>query len=84
MANKSFHSSYIQTEFNDKTDMIINIFSEYVLPLLKDINHTELLQELKLNLDAAEYEKILMLTCTNLLKKEKPIVIIVTCTGQPQ
>ena len=34
--------------------MIINIFIEYVEPLLKDINHTELLQEWKLNLDDAE------------------------------
>ena len=42
--NKSFHSSYIQGEFNDKKDMIINIFSAYDEPLLKDINHTALLQ----------------------------------------
>ena len=35
--------------------MIINIFSEYVEPLLKDINHPALLQEWKLNLDAAAY-----------------------------
>ena len=39
--NKSFHSSYIQREFNDKKDMIINIFSAYFVPLLKDINHPE-------------------------------------------
>ena len=37
--------------------MIINIFSAYVVPLLKDINHPALLQEWKLNLDAAAYEK---------------------------
>ena len=36
--------------------MIINIFSEYVEPLLKDINHPALLQEWKLNIDAAAYE----------------------------
>ena len=54
--NISFHYSYIQREFNDKKDMMINIFSEYVEPLLKDINHQEFLQEWKLNLDAAEYE----------------------------
>ena len=36
--------------------MIINIFSEYVEPMLKDINHPVLLQEWKLNLDAAEYK----------------------------
>ena len=28
--NKSFHSSYIQREYNDKKEMIINIFSKYV------------------------------------------------------
>ena len=36
--------------------MIINIFSEYVEPLLKDINHPEFLQDWKLNLYAEEYE----------------------------
>ena len=33
------------------------IFSTYVTPQIKEINHPELLQEQKLNLDAAEYEK---------------------------
>ena len=37
--------------------MIINIFSAYVVPLLKDINHPALLQEWKLNIDAAEYKR---------------------------
>ena len=35
--------------------MIINIFSAYFVPLLKDINHTALLQEWKLNIYAAAY-----------------------------
>ena len=35
---------------------VINIFSEYDEPLWKYINHPELLQEWKLNIDAAEYE----------------------------
>ena len=55
--NKSFHYSYIQREYNDKNETIINIFSEYVEPLLKDINHPALLQEWKINLDATEYER---------------------------
>ena len=67
--NKSYHYSYIQRELKDKKDMIINIFSAYVEPLLKDINHPVLLQEWKLNIDAAQYKNILMLTCLNLLKK---------------
>ena len=37
--------------------MIINIFSAYVLPLLKDVIHRAFLQEWKINLDAAAYEK---------------------------
>ena len=55
--NKGLHYSYIQREFNEKQEMINNIFSSYVEPLLKDINHPALLQEYKLNLDAAAYEK---------------------------
>ena len=37
--------------------MVINIFSVYVVPLLKYINHPALLQEWKLNLDATSYER---------------------------
>ena len=33
------------------------LFSTYVTPLIKEINHTEIIQEWKLNIDAAEYEK---------------------------
>ena len=57
LLNKSLHSSYIKKSFNDKEVIIINKFILYVLPLLKDINHPALLQEWKLNLDAAAYEK---------------------------
>ena len=56
VVNKSFHSSYIQIEFNDKKKIIINIFVAYVVPLLKDINHSALFQEWKLNIDAELYE----------------------------
>ena len=37
--------------------MTINIFSTYVVPLLKDINYPTLIQERKLNLDAVAYER---------------------------
>ena len=37
--------------------MITNIFSAYVEPLLKYINHPALVQEWKFNLDAAQYKK---------------------------
>ena len=44
VVNKSLHYSYIKTEFNDKKKMIIKIFNTYVVPLLKDIDNTALLQ----------------------------------------
>ena len=56
VVNKSLHCSYIPTEFNDKKEMIINIFSAYVVPLLKYINHPALLQEWKINPEDAAYE----------------------------
>ena len=39
-----------------KNRTIIKIFSAYVVPLLKYINHPVLLQECKLNLYATSYE----------------------------
>ena len=80
--NKSFDSSYIRREFNDKKDMIINIFSAYVEPLLKYINHPELLQEWKLNLDAAEYERKIYINLYKPSEEKKLIVIIANFTGQ--
>ena len=37
--------------------MIIDIFSAYVQPLIKEINHLSLLQEWRLNIDAAYYKQ---------------------------
>ena len=54
--NKSFHYSYIQIEFNDQKEIIINMFSVYVVSMLEDINHPAFIQEWKLNIDAAAYE----------------------------
>ena len=33
------------------------LISTYVAPQIKEINHPEIIQEWKLNIDAAEYEK---------------------------
>ena len=57
VVNKSLNYSYIQIECNGKKEMISNIFSAYVVLLLKDIKYPVFLQEWKLNLDAAVYEK---------------------------
>ena len=48
-------------------EIIIKIFSSYVEPLLKDINHTTLLQKWKMNLNSAAYETKLILTCIKLI-----------------
>ena len=57
MVNKRFNSYYIRKEFNDQKEIIINIFSAYVVSLLKYINHPELIQEWKLNIDAEVYKR---------------------------
>ena len=64
--------------------MIINIFSAYVEPLLKYINHTELLQKWKLNLDAEEYERNIYANLYKTSEEKKLIVIIANSTGQHQ
>ena len=51
------HSSYNQTKYIYEEEIIHNIFSKYVEPLLNYINHPELVQEWKLNIDAPVYEK---------------------------
>ena len=55
--NTHFCSSCIENELNNIKEDIINIFSEYVEPLMKEINQLELLQEWKINLDVANYER---------------------------
>ena len=34
-----------------------NIFNTYVTPKIKEINHPEILQEWKINIDAADHER---------------------------
>ena len=71
LVNKNSHCYYTNKEFNDKKEETINIFSAYLTPQIKEIHHPALLQEWKINLDAAEYEKISRLTFINPLKKKK-------------
>ena len=51
------HSSYNQSKYIGEEEIIHNIFNTYVKPLLNYINHPELVQEWKLNIDAPSYEK---------------------------
>ena len=55
--NSNYHSSYSTQEFNTKKEQMSTIFNTYVTPQIKEINHPEFLQEWKLNIDAAEYER---------------------------
>ena len=43
-------------------EILHNIFSKYVEPLLNYINHTALVQECRINIDTSAYENKLMLT----------------------
>ena len=60
------------------------IFNTYVTPQIKEINHPEFLQEWKLNIDAAEYEKNMKTNMYKLSEKRNLIVLIITNTGQHQ
>ena len=84
LLQKSLHSLYIQTKYNDKEEIINNTSIKYVEPLLDDINHPAFIQEWKRNLNAAAYENKYMLTCIKIQQKNKLIIVIATRTGQPQ
>ena len=82
VVNENYHSSYSHKEFNDKKEEIISIFSAYVSPQIKEIHHPELLQERKLNLDAAEHKNNMKANMYKPSEKNKKIVLIVVITGQ--
>ena len=62
--------------------MIIIIFSSYVVPLLKYINHPALLQKWRLNIDSTAYENNIEDNVFKPSDKKKLIFVIATCTGQ--
>ena len=54
----NLYSSYNKTKYIGEDEIIHNIFSTNVEPLLNYIKHPSLLQEWKLNIRALAYEKI--------------------------
>ena len=58
------------------------ISNTYVEPLLDDINHTALVKERKINLDAVAYEKILDAKVNITSDKKKFIVLISKITSK--
>ena len=53
---------YSTENYNDQTEGMGKLFSTYITPKIKEIYHPEIIQEWKLNIDAAEYEKNMTLT----------------------
>ena len=54
----NLNSGYIHNFYHDKKGSIDDMFYQYHIPLLKDIDHPALIQEWKKNLNASAYEKI--------------------------
>ena len=49
---------------------MVEIFKTYITPQLKEIYHPEILQEWKLNIDAKEYEKNMLIMLKQSSKKK--------------
>ena len=63
-----YHSLYSTDNYSDQTDKMDRLFITYIKPQLKEIYHTAILQEWKLNIDAAEYENNMTLSHVPSLK----------------
>ena len=55
---KNMHLIYKQDYYEDKLKEIDELFIEYLVPIMDDIDHPALIEEWKQNVDAAAYEKI--------------------------
>ena len=67
--SKDYHLYYSTDNFNNQTEVMERLFSTYVTPQIKEIYHPEIIQEWKLNIDAAEYEKNMTLSHVPSTKK---------------
>ena len=56
-----YHSFYSTNIYSDQTEKMDRLFKTYITPQLKELYHPAILQEWKLNIDAAEYEKRMIL-----------------------
>ena len=59
---KDYHSLYSTENYNDHKEAMDRLFKTYITPQIKEIYHPEIIQEWKLNIDAAEYVKHMTLT----------------------
>ena len=49
---------YKQNFYDDKKKEIDDLFIEYLVPIMEDLDHPVLIEERKQNIDAAVYERI--------------------------
>ena len=56
-----YQSLYSTDNYNDQREEMDRLFRTYITPQMKEIYHPAILQEWKLNIDAAEYEKNMIL-----------------------
>ena len=52
-----YHESYSTEKINTEKESMSRLFSTYVTPQINEIYHPAIIQEWRLNIDAAEYEK---------------------------
>ena len=78
-----YHESYSTNIYSNQTEKMDRLFKKYITPQLKDIYHTAILQEWKLNIDAKEYEKN-MLICRKPSSKKRINCIDKSGTGLSQ
>ena len=64
-----YHSLYSTENYNDQTKEMDRLFRTYITPKIKEIYHPAILQEWKLNIDAAEYENNMILFHVPSIKK---------------
>ena len=60
--SKDYNSSYSTDNFNNQKEAMEKLFSTYVTPKINEIYHPAIIQEWKLNIDAAEYENNMTLS----------------------
>ena len=50
------HLIYKQDNYEDKLKEIYDLFIDYIVPIIEDLDHPALIEEFKQNIDAAAYE----------------------------
>ena len=71
-----YYSLYSTDNYNDQTEEMDRLFRTYITPQMKEIYYPAILQEWKLNIDAAEYENNMTLSHVPSLKNKLSVLTI--------